>query len=157
MYTISKDISETTFTSNKAVGSDSGGCDFGLVGCINHLIKGFTMTITNDGFGPLVVSKHDGSKITVGSGHYSDSTRVACDVTWRFAHSERFTSILLYSSNNRLAGIQISTNKQKNLEAFIPGYKPTDPIEIKVGSGKCAGVFGFSGTIIDSLGFAMIQ
>lgn len=150
MSAVSGDISLDTFASNLAVGSKSGGHDFGLVGSVHHGIQEMTVYIAYGCIGKVVAKKSDHSCITIGR---TDST---LKKTWNFEPDERFTRIRLYSRDNHLVGIKLSTNEHQQLEALALGEIP-DPVEIPVGSGKCVGVFGNSGKIVDSLGFAMLK
>ena len=142
------------FTSNEAVGSDSGGYDFGLVGSTKHFVKKITIDVCDNCIGRVTVEKYDETCIIIGASEVPDNRK-----TWFFDPDELIVKILLYSSvkKDRLAGIKIATSKQDSLEAFIPGMKLSEAKDIKVGSGQCVGVFGNAGLYVDSLGFAMLQ
>ncbi len=147
----SLDISLDVFTSNIAVGSPTGGCDYDLVGCEHHSLQQLSLVIGEEGFERIMAKKHNGTSISVG---VTDSKP---SINWKFGLDEKFLSINLYSSEDHLAGIEITTDKGQKLKAYLPGYSPSHPIVIPVGSGKCLGIFGNSGTIVDSLGFAMLN
>lgn len=156
----SLDISTAIFTSNIAVGANSGGYDFGFIGDLESRVKEIVMTLNDErmNFGRVSLKKYDQTCITVGGNneYRSSGNRV---LTWQFEADEQITRIRLYSKNDCLVGIKLSTTKQQDLEAFVPGvteYSPT-PVEIPVGSGKWVGIFGNSGLYVDSLGFAMLK
>ena len=95
-------------------------------------------------------------------GHFDDPD----PVTITLDKDERLTRIFLYSSDHsdatsalgRFAGLRLSTTK-KDVEAFAYGFAPSpnNEVEIPVGNGKCAGIFGRTGSEIDSFGFAMLK
>lgn len=154
----SQDISTDLFTSNLAVGSSTGGYDYGFVGDLGHRVKEITITLCDEqmNIGRICIVKYDQTSTTVGGNNGLQPERV---LTWRFEPDEQLTRIRLYSKNNRLAGIKLSTSKQTDLEACVTGVSETSPtpVEIPVGSGKWMGIFGFSGRFVDSLGFAMLK
>lgn len=157
MSVTSQDISLSSYTSNVSVGVSPQGHDFSLVGDNTKYVSSIVFCITPSGFGRIALEKRDGSCITIGGSDAGKKT------TWTFGNEEKFTRIRLYSqpasgpNPSRLAGIRCSTTTQ-NLEVFCnPNEIPPNPVEIPVGTGRCAGVFGVSGVCVDSLGFAMCK
>lgn len=169
MSVYSKDIDTGIFTSNLAVGSNTGGYDYGFVGDLSHRVKEMSILLNKDlgNIGRIIIKKYDMTCITVGGNHGmteggsqpSGTSSQNCWVTWNFEPEEQLTRIRLYSREDRLVGIKISSNRQQNLSACLPGVTDTNPtpVEIPVGSGKWVGIFGFSGAHVDSLGFAMLK
>lgn len=160
MSYISEDISTDIFTSNLAVGSTSGGYDFGLVGNLQHHVKEITITLTKNRIARVVVKKQDLSCITIGGGESPESPLVTVK-SWFFEPDEIFSCIQLFSKENCLSGIKLKTSKQDDLQACTCDNPPTctcaSPVVIPRGSGICVGVFGNAGTYVESLGFAMLK
>lgn len=156
----SQDIGDK-FTSSLAVGSDSGGEDFSLIGSIKKYVEEITLYLIDDkhtdplvkkSIGRIVVRKSDGSSITVGA------VKTTTKSTLTLKPSEKLTSIRLWSHEDRLAGVELSTSKSQHLRVCIPGLPSSvQPTEIPVGSGHLVGVFGRSGMYVDSLGFAVLK
>lgn len=153
MSSYSQDIDLNIFTSNLAYGSSSGGYDYGLVGNRDYRVKCIKMNVDEptSSFGRIVVEKWDGTCLSIGS--LPDASN---EKKWNFEKDEQFTRIQLYSDKDRLCGIKISTNRQ-TLQYFVPSCSMEKHQDIPVGSGKCIGVFGQSGTYVDCLGFAMFK
>ena len=153
MSSSSQDIDPVTFTSQTAYGSNIGGHDFSLVGSHDQRVKSMKMNTDalTSSIGQLLMKKWDESSLLVG-----DKSDIPNQVQWTFDRDELFTRIQLYSDKDRLCGIKITTNKN-NYQIFVPSCSMAKHIEIPVGSGKCVGVFGQSGSYVDSLGFAMLK
>ena len=156
----SQDIGDK-FTSSLAIGSDSGGEDFSLLGSVKKYVEEITFYLVDDKYtdptvkksiGQITVKKFDGSCITIGT----VKTKTRCTLTLR--PSEKLTRIRLWSHEDRLAGVELTTSKSQHLRVCIPGLPPsTQPTDIPVGSGHLVGVFGRSGMYVDSLGFAVLK
>ena len=152
MSVISRDISLDTYTSNKAVGSSSGGCDYSLLGNRDKPVQEITWYPTSDnGIGRVMMRKCDGTCITIGS---LPSSQALPEVTWTFKPDELFDSIELFSLNDRLAGACVRTRAPYKQELKV-GYVQGEPQKIPSGTGLCVGIFGNFSRCVDNLGFAM--
>ena len=157
----SKDIDSSIFTSDFAVGSNSGGEDFSLIGNPKIHVEEITFYIVIDerqvpdvkkSIGQIKLRKSDGTCLTVGAVQTETKT------TLTLKPREKLTRIRLLSYENRLAGVDLFTSKHQHVSVQIPQLPPhVQSTEIPVGTGECVGIFGRSGMFIDSLGFAMLR
>ena len=151
MSVLSRDIDMGVFTCNRAYGSSSGGCDYGLIGNKEICIQEITWYPRGSGIGRVMLKKHDQTCLTVGEMH-SDLSQPG--VTWTFKPDERLKTIEMFSQNNCLAGVRVTTCEpyEQRLEV---GQVSGNPVEVPVGTGRWVGIFGNSGQYVDNLGFAM--
>ena len=156
MSCTSKDIDQTLFMSNVAVGSKTGGYDFGLVGNPMQSIMKLVFRLSQDNIVVLEAYKNDGTRLTIGN----PDMPIVKVVSWEFKEMEKFTSIKLYpsTSSDRLAKIELTTDRQGLLQFTIPSGEASKTSQsIEVGTGQCVGVFGNADKWIYNLGFATLR
>ena len=153
-----KDIDTRIFTRNWAIGSATRGNIYSLVGWLKSPIKSIQFYYNAQEFGRIIMEKHDGTNITIGT--KTDSMRN--DDPWLFDRNERFTDVKLYSNGQTLTGIKLSSRigQQPAIEHSVGliNYKFTDPpVDIPVGSGMCVGIFGNHDNVVNALGLALLK
>ena len=149
-------INVEKFSSNMAVGG-GGGDMFSLIGHANFFIKTITFHREKGVIRCLSCQKFDGTSIYIGN-RATDPKPIA----FTFSTDEVIQKMYLYSTplyGGRFAGIKVITDRQHCLEAYAYDYTPRaqDEVEVAVGVGKWNGIFGRSGTDIDSFGVAILR
>lgn len=148
----SRDINLDVFTSNKAYGSPSGGCDFGLIGNKEVCVQEIVFYLTKDGIERVMMRKQDQTCLTVG-GLVPPSSQPPS--SWKFSPDDRFKEIKMFCQNNRLVGVRVVTCKPHQRTLEVGNVSGTNSFDVPVGSGRCVGIFGNSGQYMDNLGFVM--
>ena len=145
------DVDLNVYESNIAIGNAAG--DNYIVENRSALLSTLTVHRDTSGIRGLEIKLNNGEGRAVGQLIDSSPVVLAFDEC-------QITSIAVYYGtnyygSNMLKGMKIDTINGVR-EAYCLGFTEEDMGRLPVGSGWCAGAFGWAGETVDSLGFAML-
>ena len=145
------DVDLSVYESNMAIGNAAG--DNYIVENRSALLSTLTVHRDTSGIRGLEIKLNNGEGRAVGQLIDSSPVVLAFDEC-------QITSIAVYYGtnyygSNMLKGMKIDTINGVR-EAYCLGFTEEDMGRLPVGSGWCAGAFGWAGETVDSLGFAML-